>query len=150
MTKQQKTYLLLGAVLLIWGLISYQVFRKMNPVETVNPQVIVQQFKPEKVVVATPYTIKADYRDPFLGKLFTEKKKIVKKRVVQPKEIIPFPDITYNGVVEQGSSKSYIVTVNGQQEIIKRGQTFHKIKLLNANASQIKVRFNGTTKIIKL
>ncbi|WP_272149621.1 hypothetical protein [Tenacibaculum aiptasiae] len=149
MTKQQKTYLLLAAVILIWGIIGYQFF---NQFSSNTPEVTTAssfEFVPKKITKQEAYTVKADYRDPFLGKLPSDKKKKVIVRKKAPKTNIPFPNITYNGVIE-GGSKSFILTINGMQEEMSIGQTLHKVTLKKANSSKAVVVFNSVSKTIQL
>ena len=76
MKKQHKTYLLLGAVLAIWGLIGHQIYSRLNPsipeLETYQGS---SSFQKEKVTETSFYEIQKQYRDPFLGKFPTKKKK---------------------------------------------------------------------------
>lgn len=152
MTKQQKTYVLLTAVAIVWGLIGYRIYIGMNPTtEIVEAGIQQQKFTPKTFEKTKAYTLKADYRDPFLGKLATQKKNVRKKTApTSKKNDIPFPNIIYNGIVEGGRSKSYTVTVNGKQELLKIGQSIQEVKLLKANTDQITLLFNGITKVIKL
>ena len=70
-----------------------------------------ENFYSQKYTKKSIYKIKADYRDPFLGKFPIKKKKIVnvKQKPISKKKQVPFPNITYNGIVEGGGSKSYTV-----------------------------------------
>lgn len=152
MTKQQKTYVLLIAVAIVWGLIGYRFYKNSNP--TIETAPITQQqqtYIPTEFKKGESYTVKADYRDPFLGKFYSEKKKKKKTNTTLKKETtIPFPTIIYNGIVEGGTSKSYTLTINGKQQLFKLGESINDIKLLKANSEQIIVRFNGVSKTIKL
>ena len=149
MTKQQKTYVLLAAVLLIWGIIGYQFINQFSSNNTEVSTTSSFNFIPKKIKQQESYTVKADYRDPFLGKLPSDKKKKIYKKKKTPKTNIPFPSIIYSGVVE-GGSKSFILTINGVEEIMSVGQTLHKVTLKKANQSQIVVVFNSVSKTIQL
>lgn len=149
MTKQQKTYVLLAAVLLIWGIIGYQFFNQFSSNNTEVTASSSFEFVPKKITKQETYTVNANYRDPFLGKLPSDKKKKIVKRKKAPKTNIPFPSIIYRGVVE-GGSKSFILTINGVEEIMSVGQTLHKVTLKKANQSQVIVVFNSVSKTIQL
>ena len=62
MSKNQKTYLLLFAVALVWGSIGYQFYKGYNPdiseIEVGSPVL----FKPESYKKVTSYIITPDYR----------------------------------------------------------------------------------------
>lgn len=149
MTKQQKTYVLLAAVLLIWGIIGYQFINQFSSNNTEVSTTSSFNFIPKKIKQQESYTVKADYRDPFLGKSPTDKKKKIYKKKKVPKKNIPFPSIIYSGVVE-GGSKSFILTINGVEEIMSVGQTFHKVTLKKADDSKVVVVFNSVSKTIQL
>lgn len=150
MKKQQKTYALLIAVLVIWGLIGYQIYIRFTPS---TPSIVTSdiqiRYKREHYVQQTNYELHTIYRDPFLGS-FPKKKKVVKKKSVpkKPKPAVVFPEITYNGIIEGNGSKSYILTVNRRQEILKLNEEFLGITLLKASKSEIKVKFKNELKTI--
>lgn len=152
MTKQQKTYILLITVFVVWGLIGFKIYKglygddnKVTQVTSTNNKYI-----PDPISVSKTYDLKVDYRDPFLGKIPTQKKKIKKVKRVTQNDNIPFPNIIYNGIVEGGNSKSYTVTINGKQELIKVGEELHNVKLVRATSNKIVVRFQGKIKTIQL
>ena len=143
MSKNQKTYLLLLAVIFVWGAIGYQFFQQYNPSvkEELKPQAI--RFKPQKQLQAVQYTIRPDYRDPFLGKLY--KKPVPKRKKVIPKPKVVFPNITYNGSIK-GAKKSYIISINGAQEVFQVKQTMKGITLVKANENEVILKYKGEKK----
>ncbi|QXP72526.1 hypothetical protein H0I31_02160 [Tenacibaculum sp. AHE15PA] len=150
MSKQQKTYLLLAGVLAVWGVIGYQIFSQLSPTENILPVKSENlKYVPKLKIEQEKYFVKANYRDPFLGKLYATKKRKVKK-ITPQKETIPFPSVTYNGIIEGAQKKSYIITVNGKQEILKINQTFESITLLQANSKEAKIKFKGVIKRISI
>lgn len=151
MKKQQQKTFLLVAVLFIWGLIGYQIYKRLNP--SASPLEVTPfstSFIPEKKVENSYYKLAGNYRDPFLGKFAEKKKKIVKKRIVKMKPTIHFPYLIYNGIIEGNQSKSYILTIDNQQQILKLGDTISGIKLLRANSKEAIVSFKEVKKIIPL
>lgn len=151
MNKQQKTYLLLAAVIIIWGLVGLRFYKRVNPGSEVASEPYVQEeFTPKKFVKNKIYEVKADYRDPFLGKLTPKKRGKTKSKKKVNKKTIPFPKIIYNGIVKGGNTKSYTITINGKQEVFKIGESIHKVKLVKATQEYIVVRFNKVSKTIKL
>ncbi|WP_405610876.1 hypothetical protein [Polaribacter sp. Asnod1-A03] len=148
MTKQQKTYGLLILVLIIWGMIGYQFYMRLNPsTPELASQDIQTRFKRKQVVEQSFYVLKEAYRDPFLGG-FPKKKITRKKSIVPEKSIIPFPNVEYNGIIKGNGSKLYILTINRKQEIVKIGAFFEGVKLIKATDSTVLVRFNKETKKI--
>lgn len=149
MKKQQKTYILLIAVLGIWGTIGYQIYSRMNPdtpeIELVQAQ---NTFQKIPTIATSVYEVQAAYRDPFLGNYKKKERPIVKKKTKKEQSKIPFPKVIYNGIIQGGSTTTYILTINGKQEIFKKGETFQKVKLIKANKKEAVVRFLKETKII--
>ena len=148
MTKQQKTYGLLIAVLVIWGLIGYRIYTRLNPmapeIEAGNFQ---KRFQKQKAIEQSFYELGQEYRDPFLGG-FPKKKIVRKKTLVSKKSARPFPNVQYNGMIQGNSRKSYILTVNGKQEIIKLGQSFLGVTLIKATRNEVTVRFEKENKTV--
>jgi len=151
LTKQQKTYVLLIVTLLVWGIIGFQIYNRLNPKqEMLAKNSIEQKYEPQKLKKVITYTITADYRDPFLGK-FPATKKIVtnkKKKTTKKQHNKRFPKIIYNGIVE-GRSLSFVITINGNQETLKLKETLKDITLLKGNAEEITLLFNEETKTFK-
>lgn len=150
MNKQQKTYGLLIAVFVIWGIIGYQIYIRLNPpILELKASEVNSSFVRQQINETSFYEVQANYRDPFLGKL-PEKKKVIQKSFVEPKMILPFPSVIYNGIIEGNNSKAYILTINGKQEIVIIGQEIQKIKLIKADSKQAIVKFEGIQKILLL
>jgi hypothetical protein len=147
--KQQKTYILLIAVLGIWGAIGYQIYVRMNPpAPKIGSLPAQSSFQRQSIKTQSFYQLQEPYRDPFLGK-FPKKKATVqgKKRVFENKPTIPFPNVIYNGMIE-GNSTSYILTVNGKQEILEKGATHQNVKLISATKEEAIVQFQKERKTI--
>lgn len=146
MNKKQKTAFLLVLVIGIWGLIGYNIYRYLNPEEPVfEKQIQKNHIIEEGSKLKDSLTI-SSYRDPFLGIIKTKRK----SSNSQSSTIINFPIVIYHGLVNGNNMKSYIISVQNQQEIVKIGETFLNVKLISANAKQIAVAHKGTRKIIKL
>lgn len=149
MTKQQKTYLLLTATLIVWGIIGYQIFNRLNPKKVSLAAITTEKYTPQKLIEVTPYTINVDYRDPFLGKFTTgvkaiSKNKKKKKKTKKERKKL-FPKITYHGIIE-GTSQSFVISINGNQETFILGQTINNTTLTEANSEKITMRFNDEIK----
>lgn len=109
MKKEHKTYLLLTVVFLLWGLIGYQFFKKLNPSDSeIASSKFRVKFTPEKVEKPNFYTVIGVDRDPFLGKY--AKKKVIVKKIKKP---IPKPTVflfqkLYTMVLLKGTIQNYI------------------------------------------
>lgn len=146
MNKKQKTYALLIVVLVIWGLIGYNIYRYLNPIEERQPVATPKRNTTSIEPVPKDTLIIPNYRDPFLGKVFLSKRN--NRNPVT--NSLKFPSIMYHGLVEGSRVKSYIISIENQQELLKLGQTFLDVKLISANAKAITISFKGARKTIKL
>ena len=149
MKKEHKIYILVIIVITVWGIIGVQVFNHFTPKEielpTVNKQII---FNKREFNKRENYTVKEHTRDPFLGKsLDAPRKQTKRKKVVAP---ISFPSIIYNGMIQSGKNQSYVISINGNQNIQKIGQTINSVKLLSGNKKEIKVSYKGNSKTVIL
>jgi len=149
LTKQQKTYLLLTAVLIIWGLIGYQIFNQLSPKEEHTEMVVHQKYQPKAIKKVVSYELKNNYRDPFLGKLPASTKAIAQKKPKKEKKKNTkkkkFPRVVYNGIVE-GASQLFVITINGNQENYTINQTINDITLIDGNDTEITLSFNDEEK----
>ncbi|KQC29380.1 hypothetical protein [Flagellimonas eckloniae] len=149
MSKNVKTYILIGLVLIIWGVIGIKVFRTLSP----EPQAPVFaeniNFKPKKVVQRDTFSIVADYRDPFLGTMPTSNKKRTKK-VKQP--VVQFPSINYTGLIsgQQNKDHIYFVTIDGTQYLMQKRNENKGVSLISGTSEGIRVRYKGIVKTIPL
>ena len=146
MTKNQKTYLLLAAVVIVWGAIGYQVYSHYTPDVPDLPTNISQKFVPDKTQKVENYTIQPDYRDPFLGKIYKKPKPKVKKVVRKPKPQVVFPNISYNGIIKGANENAFIISINGSQEIFQKGKVMKGVELVKGDGNEITVKFKGITK----
>ena len=144
MSKNQKTYLLLIVLVLVWGAIGYEIYSYMSPEEDELSMISSTKYIPPKSEKAVEYTIQPDYRDPFLGKIY--RKKVAKKKVKKlSKAAVIFPNIRYNGIIK-GAKNAYIITINGTQEIFQLKQSFKGITLVRANDVEIVLEYQKETK----
>ena len=155
MDKKKKTYLLLVAVLGLWGTIGYKVISTLDPDESaIVAENIIVDFSPEKTKTDT-FSIAPIERDPFLGKLTRKSaktKKHQKRNIKKPDLENPWPQIQYQGMVKKqgANAQIFIVTINQQQYLLKKNQELNNIKLLKGNAKVIQVRFNKETKTFEV
>jgi hypothetical protein len=149
-----KTYLLLIAVLGIWGTVAYKIANGISPEQTeVTSQSFDVAFNPKKEKTIDTFSITPVERDPFLGTLSTKKQ--ASKQTKKVKAAVPdvkMPTITYGGLIQkqQSRAKIFVVNINNKQYLLKQGQTAADVKLVRGSKSSIVVRFNGKNQTIKL
>jgi len=146
-----KTYSLLFGVLVIWGIIGFKI------VATLNPDVpkLVQQddsvmFVPQKGQSIDTFSIQSSIRDPFLGTLYDKKKTSTSLKKIKPKNEIVWIPIVYQGLISKQDSKEKIcvLSINGQQQVMKVGQEINGVKLIKATNTEILVGYKGLKKSI--
>ena len=151
MAKNTKTYLLLGVVLLIWGIIGYKIVKAISPDEPELFAVENVNFKPlRSTTKKDTFSILANYRDPFLGTL--PKQKVKKRKIVAKKSEEPEINIKYTGSILDSNTKNsiFFVTIDGTQFLMKQGEIKSKVTLLKGTENAIKIRSNKRTRNIQL
>ncbi len=148
MKNRNRTYLLLVAVIAVWGTIGYRLFSGMNPSTPESAVVTNTDFKRIYTEKGELKTIQPDYRDPFLGKVYRKKKKQVPVKRVVKKNPIVFPPIQYIGIIS-GNTNSFIIQINGRQEIFRKDQTIQGVTLKKGDEKNIVIQFKGESKIVQ-
>lgn len=147
LNKRTKTYLLLVAVVCVWGTIAYKFFSASKPVvslvENQNP---VMSFKPLAKKTDT-FSIQELRRDPFLGTIKKKPNTNHDRVIRKAKDSTPIPQMTYLGVLKKRKSKNHIfvLNINKEQFLVKKGQTVENIKILQADSRYMVVSFKEKT-----
>lgn len=152
MHKNTKTYLLLAAVLLIWGIIGYRVFSGNSDATEAEANFEKSALRSLPTQEKDTFSILADYRDPFLG---TFPKKTVKKtkRSTKPKKALePEIKVQFTGLVTDKDSKQkiFFVSINGQQHLMGVKDEIQNVRLLSGTSTSISIWANGKTRTIDL
>jgi len=155
MKNKKNIYFLLPVVIIVWGLLVYKIIGGLNPsAQQTKTTEAIGQFNPKTIKQTSSFTIKTDYRDPFLGTFEKKKRKIIKRKntPIVKKESIPFPTIVYKGIVSPKgkNEKVFLIIVNGQQHLFKRSAVFNDVKLLKGNAKEITVLFQKQKQTFQL
>ncbi len=143
--------MLLGAVVMIWGIIGVKVFGALSS-EPETPMFAENvNFKPKEVAQRDTFSILADYRDPFLGTLSASQKKTntAKKAKVAA---VQFPNITYTGLItgQEGKDHIFFVTINGNQHVMQKRSENDGVTLVSGTSKNIRLRYKGIVKTIPL
>ena len=151
MNNKYKTYLLVAAVLIIWGGIALKINSGLRQKETLKIETLQNHnFVPNIQVQIDSFSIQKIDRDPFLGTFSRPPKKIVKPLRTPPKPKF-LKQISYAGIVQKTHSKTpvFVVNINNRQYILKKGQTADSVMLVSGNANQVIVRYNRQHQTIK-
>lgn len=156
------TYLLIGAVGIVWGVIVYKVFfnnsgddYQLKISTAPNKDEVYDQY----VVAKDTFKLALDYRDPFLGTMEIAPS-IAKKGLpvvagnllLRPaKPMIDWNSIKYSGYIMNPLSKGpvSIVTVRGVEKMMTVGEVFQGLKLIRNKKDSILVSWQGAKKYIK-
>lgn len=154
MNKKRNTYILLAAVLVIWGLIGYRVLRTLSPEREPSPDTGQSvTFNPRAFKKQEAFTVAVHERDPFLGTMMRPKKKPARKPVVQT-EIPPEMEVPvyYAGMVKDDKSreKIYFVQIDGMQQLMRINDEINGVKLVRGDPKEITVLYNGKRKTIPI
>ena len=149
MKNKTKTYILLALVIGVWGVIGYRILETVSPSD-VNPtaQNFDMSFNPKHTITVDTFSVQIANRDPFLGTLLTKKKVVKKSNKTIPKPEINWKPIIYHGIIqkEDGKTKLFIISIGGQQRILKKGQVFDETKLVKGSEKEITMQYKGKRK----
>lgn len=149
MKTKKKTYLLLVLVLAVWGTIGYKIVSALNPeLPEVKQHNFVDNMDFKVDTQIDTFSIKTVNRDPFLGTLLKKEKK---KNTIK-RESVQWKSITYQGSIKQNKTKQqiFIVTIDGSQHVLKKGQTKDSITLAYGNAKSVTMRYKNRLKSFTL
>lgn len=140
----------------VWGTIIFRVVKSVHHSDTValtNSEPASNKL----IAVADTFSIKGDYRDPFLGKrIIASLPKKVQAAPVKPKplpivSIINWPSISYSGIIKsQNSSKELaLVKIDQKDFIMKTGDVTKGIELGTIFKDSIFVFYQKEKKVVQ-
>ena len=157
MKNKKVVYVLLPIVIIVWGIVFYRIFSVVNPsgAQFTPTSNLSNDLGVENSLVDT-FTIIANYRDPFLGKVISSEKHIVgnasinipTKPLVIPKS---WPAINYGGMIKiiKSSQQTALVYINGESKMMKMGDVETEVQLLKIYADSIEVMFQKGKRMVK-
>lgn len=108
--------------------------------------------KPIKIAKRNSFAINTNYRDPFLGKMYSVNKDSIpkKKRTFKKAEPLVWPNIQYKGIVSdiKEKSKIFMLVINNQTYLMKKGQTESEIYLKEGDRESVYVKYKGQLNLI--
>ncbi|QLE02050.1 hypothetical protein HX109_10970 [Galbibacter sp. BG1] len=156
MNSNVKTYVLLVVVLIIWGIVGYNIYSSLSGTPTgfnTNGENLSPSFRRKDLKVSREYTIHRYDRDPFLGTIKTkEDPKPLQRRKPRVVEAEPEIIVEYAGMVKPGVSKGdiiYFVRINSQRHLMHVGDEVSNVKLLKGNENEIAIAINGKQRKVK-
>lgn len=147
-------YVLAPACLIVWGLISYRIYDTIHADEPSESGSEIQPLISTTIEInSDTFSIKANYRDPFLDKAYVvqTKKKITTKAQEKhpPKEVI-WPMIEFNGTFKskEVSEVVAIIRINGREEFVRKGDEINGVELIAITEDKLVVEFQGEKRTI--
>lgn len=156
------TYLLIGAVALVWGIIVYRIFFS----EPADDHVSVVQSAPEHepfdqyVLKEDTFKLALNYRDPFTAGNSAPVESPPREAHVVPSGQIPVKPIVapinwgvikYSGYITNPRTKKLvsILTVKGKERMVAEGESLEGVKLLKNKRDSVLLSWMGKQKYIK-
>lgn len=137
-------------VIVIWGLLIYKIVDAFSSESIDIAKTKRANFKPLKGIQKDTFSLAPVETDPFLGTVYSKSKPTSqnKNSTYKPKGEKQWPTIGYFGIVadKKSTSSVYIVSINGQQFLLKKGDTLQKLKIIKGSEENIFIRYEGHTK----
>lgn len=144
-----KTYVLLVIVFGIWGIIGYRIWSGFNTeVPVAKQHNFAVSFNPDTNTVIDTFSVQLASRDPFLGTLNVLKTKKANTTISRKQNNFVWLPISYLGLItKQGATqKIFVLTINGKQHLLKKGQTMDSVTLIRGNTKAIVLRYKNQQK----
>lgn len=144
--------MLLVVVIGVWGVIGYQVWSGLNQnIQAEEYNGITIAFNPKNSISIDTFSVQTFNRDPFLGTLIKKSIKTATHKLKVLNKILWLP-ISYDGLIQKRDSrqKVFVITINGKQHLIKRGQSIDSVSLVRGNAKSIVVRYKNQQKTFNI
>lgn len=139
-------------VLIIWGIIGYKILDAIQPREpSMEVNNFDASFNPKPLNKVDTFSIAVAYRDPFLGTF--QKKQMISysPKPMETKPDIVWMPIIYHGTISKQTTKPdvFIISINGQQHIMKIGQTIDEVTLTTGTNTSVLVTYKSKRKTIE-
>ena len=159
MKQNKKTLIILvPAVLFIWGLIAFRIFKAIEqpdlsmPQARVTPVVEIQED-------TTKYTLSLNYQSPFRESVSQSKynkkrepknpKQETKVKHTVTKAPIRWPRLNYQGLISREGSALCLVEIDAQLFFMAKGEEQKGVKLLAVTNDSIGLQFENERKYIR-
>lgn len=141
-------------VLGVWGTVAHKLINGISPKQPkLAPENLDQSFNPKTPVKQDSFTIEEAFRDPFLGTLapLQSKRQVKNSKISNNIPPVYQPILTYGGLIklQSASDKVFIVNINNNQYLLKKGQIADSVKVLRGNDKEIVLRYNNKSLTIK-
>ncbi len=171
MKNKKLLYILLPAVLVIWGGIFYRIYDAVSGKDDTKDTPTTAVQKPAPSQLADTTQLLANYRDPFLdgvvglsdrsyGVIGVRTSAVVPVPVVMvtppPTPIVvtppvPWPAIQYKGMIQNANSASKIalLQMNGKSYMVSEKQAVQEVQITTIHKDSVGVRFRSEEKYFR-
>jgi len=143
MKNRKLVYILLPVVVIIWGMIIYKIFTWIGgDVQDLKTMTTPLRNRRTSSITDT-FTLLLNYHDPFGIRPNTSA--ITGRPGGKGKSVTKWPAISFYGTVSFGKNKQTLASmqINGNDIIMKPGDTFGEIRLVALNKEGIRVSYHG-------
>jgi hypothetical protein len=136
--------------MVIWGVLIYKIVDAFTSDDVSIAKAQKADFKPPTGIQKDTFSLIPIGTDPFLGTVYAKSRPasqhINAVRKLKTEKL--WPRIGYFGIVSDKKSTSsvYIVSINDQQFLLKKGDTLQGLKIIKGSEENISIRFEGQTK----
>lgn len=160
MANKRLLYLLIPAVVIIWGLIAMQITKRLKKND---PYIALENFHSQKSsrMDSVTFKLEANYRDPFLGMVNNADnnvKKIVSKKDTKNKPVDfivlqqineTFSQVSFGGLIEGGRPYSLgLFNIKGKRYLLQKGQQVDDVIIAAMYKDSSRLYFKGAYKTI--
>jgi len=148
MKRKGTSKILIVVVVLIWGVLGFQLWDSFSGDQDTSVQTNTIGYKKPVYNKREKFDLIPSDRDPFLGTLYRKSKASTGSKSKTQKEEIQWPTINYVGIVSDTQAKSpiFIVSINGTQHLLSRGEQVTEIQLVKGSAEQVTLVYKGVRK----
>ncbi|OFY88368.1 MAG: hypothetical protein A3K10_11885 [Bacteroidetes bacterium RIFCSPLOWO2_12_FULL_31_6] len=150
------TYILILAVVAVWGWVIYNIIKKQGPIDNTNLAFDNNLKTDSSNAQLDTFSLFADYRDPFVIKyvsmnlaqdLNLEEEKI---KEIKVKPIIEWPSIKYGGTVKNNHSERKLALINiaEQNHLLGIGDTAQEVKVYGIYPDSLILLYKNDKKTI--
>jgi len=149
MKSKKALYFLIPLVVLVWGLIILRVLKMTHPMADDNAFANRTVATGDSVKVRRLQRLNLNYADPFLKDIHVfsssdqennETYSVFKTNPEPPKKVVRWPNIIYNGLVENSKNRMAIVQCDNKTFIVGKDQVIGQLEVLSVFSDSIIVK----------
>lgn len=157
MKNKKLLYILIPLAILVWGYVIFMIFNASSSSETI---ILSDKsrlpFQMKDTTRGESFIILANYRDPFLGKIYRPRNRITKTKIIKkaiPKKIEPvirWPNIRYGGIIvnKKTQKKVALVRINENDYLMQEKDVNQGVELKKMYPDSVQLIYQQKTRTI--